>query len=416
MEGIIDELKSLIGSVDVKAYFVGGYVRDLLINRENGFISDDIDIIFSGDIERFIKVLKKNNFKIFILKAQLGIYRAIKEEIHIDIALLKGNSLYEDLVLRDFTINSIAMEINTGEIVDYFHGISHIKSRILKETKEGSIHNDPVRILRALRFALMHNLQIENTTLKSMLKESKKLLSSPKERLFIELMKIMKVDVNGNLESLLNKMQLQLNIKLQFETYNTYRNLLKTEEYKNKYSKIINGHRIGDFYLEPYIAVASILLDNLEDRKNNYEEVNNFCDKFGFPKAAQLLIKKILIGQEFIINNYEKDLEAIRIELYHYFKEAGNYFVYILLIAYCKIASYSNVGFEEYFYKFNKEFEKYSLCRNNKLLIPQEIIELTGIKGKTISEAIEFLDKEFYLERVKTKEEAKAAIIHHYLC
>lgn len=416
IEGIIAELKSLIISLDAKGYFVGGYVRDLLVNKESTFTSNDLDIIFRGDIEKFIRALKEKKFKIFTLKAELGIYRATKDGIQIDIALLKGNSLYQDLVLRDFTINSIAMEINTGEILDYFHGISHIKSRMLKETKVGSIYNDPVRILRALRFALMYNLQIEDTTLKSIIKESKKLLSSPKERLFIELMKIIKVDINGNLEALLSKIQVELNIKIQFKTYNIYRNLLKTEVYKNKYAKIIKGKKIGDYYLENYIAMASILLDNVEDRKNNYSAVNNFCDTFGFPKAAQLLIKKILIGHEFILNNYEKNLETMKVELYYYFKEVGNYLTYILFVTYCKIASSSNVEFEKYFYKFNKEFEKFSLCRNTKLISPQEIIELTGVKGKTISEAIEFLDKEVYLERVKTKEKAKMEVINKYLC
>lgn len=420
MKTIIEELKMIINAIEGQIYIVGGYVRDLIIYGENNGNSEDIDIIFCGDINGLIKALKKYNYKIFTLKAKLGIYRATRGKNHLDIALLKGNNLYKDLESRDFTINSICMNIQTGEIIDYFEGLSHINKRILKETSENSISTDPVRILRGLRFTIEYDMEIDYSTLNHIIEAIDKIKICPKERIFTEFMKIIKVDSKAKLGVLLqqikpligNGLTSKNNNMFSMQTYRVYKDFIENQLNLNQLNKKMMERKIGEFEIESFIAVSTILIDNIVESK----DIIKLNERFGFPKDAKELIIKSIKGGKFVINYYKEDLQNLKPELYDFFKEYGDYLPYILIVSYCKDVFSSNMKFEELFYKFNIEYMKYNSIKENRLLNAMDIIKLTGIKGRTISEAIEFIDKEVYFENIKTEEQVRKALIHKYLC
>ncbi|GAA0179697.1 CCA tRNA nucleotidyltransferase [Clostridium sediminicola] len=420
MEEIIKELKRIIDFIDGNIYIVGGYIRDLIKYGKNNINSDDIDIIFSGDIDYLIEALKDNNYKIFSLKASLGIYRAIKGKSHIDIALLKGDNLYKDLKSRDFTINSICMNIKNDEIIDYFNGVSHIKNGILKETSKNSINADPVRILRGLRFVIEYDLQIDKPTLNHIIEEIDKIETCPKERIFIEFMKIIKVDSEGILGVLLEQIKQHSGRKILYtdnkifcmRTYNIYKKFMKNKLNFNQIDNKVFNREIAEFEIELFLGVATILMDNTSDSNN----IIRYSEKLGVPKTGQELIIKIINGTKFVIDYYKKDLKCFKSELYDFFKGYANYLPYILIVSYCKDVFASNMRFEELLLKFNTEYIKFNAIKENKLLKSKDIIKLTGVKGRIISEAIELIDKEVYLGNIKTKEDASKVLIQKYLC
>src|SRR5690606_14110421 len=94
-----------------------------------------------------------------------------------------------DLERRDFTINSIAMDLN-GNFIDPFNGIKDIENKLIRMTNEKSFEEDPLRMLRAVQFQARFNFNIEEKTLETIQKNASKIKSISKERVLTELDKI----------------------------------------------------------------------------------------------------------------------------------------------------------------------------------------------------------------------------------
>ena len=154
-------------------YYVGGVVRDELLGVE----SLDVDYCYEGNAIEFAKdlnVVKTN--------ADFGTVRVLAENGEIDIASTRsetypkqghlplveniGCGLKEDLKRRDFTINALAKNTLTGEVIDYFNGIEDIKNKTLRVLHSESFKDDPSRIVRGLKFAVRFGFELESETLK----------------------------------------------------------------------------------------------------------------------------------------------------------------------------------------------------------------------------------------------------------
>ena len=150
----------------IKAYLVGGCVRDLLLKKRNC----DIDIVVEGDAIIFSAYLSKR----YNVKAHhYGQFKTatlfFPENIRIDLAtarkehyprpgmlpVVAAGPIYDDLFRRDFTVNAMAMSIHPSsfaEMVDYFGGYEDLKNKKIRILHEKSFLDDPTRILRAVRF------------------------------------------------------------------------------------------------------------------------------------------------------------------------------------------------------------------------------------------------------------------------
>lgn len=158
-----------------KLYYVGGCVRDEIL----GIPSLDFDICFEGDA---IDYVKSQNFKIIKTQEDIRTARVLLDDEEIDFASTRkeiypkqghlpvtteiGCTLKEDLIRRDFTINSIAKSVKTGEIFDPTGGLDDIKLKQLRVHHENSFKDDPTRILRALKFSLRFGFNLEENTKK----------------------------------------------------------------------------------------------------------------------------------------------------------------------------------------------------------------------------------------------------------
>ena len=174
---------------DIKAiYLVGGTIRDILSNIKQS----EPDIAISGDYKKFSILLSKIyngkvKFHPQFLSAQIILSKPnFKEDFHIDVNSLRtekyqspGNfpeikktkDIKRDLMRRDFTVNSIALEIscnNELSLIDPFEGLKDIKHKIIKILHNKSFIDDPTRIFRAINYKFKNQFEIDKETIKLM--------------------------------------------------------------------------------------------------------------------------------------------------------------------------------------------------------------------------------------------------------
>jgi poly(A) polymerase len=204
---IFKVISELAGQLNQETYVIGGFVRDLILKRS----SSDIDIVTIGSgIHLAEQVAKKlgpsiqvNVFKTFgtaMLKYQsleVEFVGARKESYNEDSRkpVVENGTLEEDQNRRDFTINALAICLNNdrfGELIDPFDGIQDIEDRIIRTPLEPGItfSDDPLRMMRAIRFATQLGFTIEGKTLEAIAQNKTRIQIVSKERIGEELNKI----------------------------------------------------------------------------------------------------------------------------------------------------------------------------------------------------------------------------------
>ena len=188
---IADKIKNNGG----RLYLVGGAVRDELLKRK----VHDEDFCITGLSretfeELFPNALKKGKF--------FGVYEIEHKEFalareekklgsgHKEFKISTGKEILieQDLARRDITINSIAKDVLTGEIIDPFNGEKDLKNRIIRATTK-AFKEDPLRVYRVARFAAQLEFDVEASTLKMMTSLKQELATLSKERVFEEFKK-----------------------------------------------------------------------------------------------------------------------------------------------------------------------------------------------------------------------------------
>ncbi len=204
-----NQVLKLIGDVagDMETYVVGGYVRDLIMKKT----SRDIDVVCVGSgIELARKVADRlpgkvnltvfKNFGTAQVKfndQEFEFVGARKESYRSDSRkpIVEDGTLEDDQNRRDFTVNALAICLNKdrfGKLVDPFDGIKDIKRKIIKTPLEPSVtfSDDPLRIMRAFRFAAQLNFDIEAVTFEAIMQNAERLRIISQERITDELNKM----------------------------------------------------------------------------------------------------------------------------------------------------------------------------------------------------------------------------------
>ncbi len=182
----LPEQMTLLGKIgyvaeylNMKVYLVGGVVRDLLLAQPN----QDIDIVVEGDAIEYARVFSQKFGKRYVYFSKFGTAIITLGGSHkIDVATartesysqpgilpeVEASTLKHDLYRRDFTINAMAVELDSarfGNFIDYFGGRRALQLKILKVLHNLSFIDDPTRILRAVRFEQRFGFRIESRTL-----------------------------------------------------------------------------------------------------------------------------------------------------------------------------------------------------------------------------------------------------------
>ncbi len=167
-------------------YLVGGYIRDIL----RGINSSDRDYIVSGDIRSFVNEIRKivGGTTVEFKKGDM-IRIALKDGLTFDFSKLIG-TLKEDLSKRDFTINAIAWSPEKG-IIDFYNGLEALKRKRIRSLSSENLISDPLRMLRAYRFAAEINGSIEKGTRDSIKTLNNNIKKVSSERITLELFNLL---------------------------------------------------------------------------------------------------------------------------------------------------------------------------------------------------------------------------------
>ena len=205
------ELLKLIGKMAddsaLRVYLVGGAVRDRIL----GIPNFDVDIVVEGDGIKFAKLLKKKlKADSYVAWDQFGTAELVIDDIKLEVATARSEK-YEknsrkptiepaaidmDLKRRDFTINTIAISLNNetfGELTDPFNGREDISKKMIRTPlqPEETFNEDPLRMLRAIRFSAQLGFEVHPDLYRAIRKEKERLSIVSQERVTAELFKIL---------------------------------------------------------------------------------------------------------------------------------------------------------------------------------------------------------------------------------
>ena len=210
-------ISSVADDLGVECYVVGGYVRDIFLERP----SDDIDVVVVGSGIEVASELKRRLGR----RAHLSVFRnfgtaqvkfwrqdpgGVRQEVEVEFVgarresyshnsrkpIVENGTLEDDQNRRDFTINAMAICLNQsrfGELVDPFDGIADLEDGIIATPLDPEItfSDDPLRMMRCIRFATQLNFQIEEATFEALQHMAERIRIVSGERIEVELNKIL---------------------------------------------------------------------------------------------------------------------------------------------------------------------------------------------------------------------------------
>jgi len=368
------KLISILNPINSKTHtqFVGGCVRKAI----EGKLTTDIDLATVYKPEKIKKILLKNNYKVLDSAIKYGSITTFSKNYKYEITSLRKdikpdgrhtkiqltNNWIEDSLRRDFTINAIYCD-KFGKIFDPLSGINDLKNKKINfiGSADLRIKEDYLRILRYIRFSLEYNSNIKDrNTIRIINKNIKFLKFISKERLFVELKKILE------LKNLLN-----INNK------NYFKKILN-QVYKIKFFDRLNRVEILNKKLRlnlNYLQILSILLVGY-NKKNIY-----FSKEFRLSNKDKDYLN--FIYEQFkLLKNKSYDYQTIRRQLYFYNKDLTLGFLNFI---FCIKKEINLKNFIKYIL-FIKKFKVPKFPISGDFLIKKGFKE-----GKTLGKKIEFL-------------------------
>jgi poly(A) polymerase len=202
-------ISEVLDSEEMEGYVIGGYVRDMLLDRKPG--GKDIDILVVGDgiaIARKVAKRAGRGKKVTIFK-NFGTAMFLHDDIEIEFVgarkesyrrdsrkpLVESGTLEDDQNRRDFTINALAASLSVrdfGKLIDPFNGLDDLRNGIIRTPldPDTTFSDDPLRMMRAVRFASQLGFTIEETTFDSITRNRGRIEIVSAERISTELNKI----------------------------------------------------------------------------------------------------------------------------------------------------------------------------------------------------------------------------------
>ncbi len=199
------KISDILSKNGYQAYLVGGSIRDILMNKNDlhdydiatDATPDDLKRIFKDAIafgEKFGTILviyKGFNFEITTFRTESD----YKDQRHPEkVVFIKD--IKEDLKRRDFTMNAIAFNMQSNDLIDIFGGQKDIKNKIIRCVGDPDLrfNEDPLRLIRAVRFYVQLHFDIEEDTYKSIKNNASKIVTVSKERIRDEFMRMLSFD------------------------------------------------------------------------------------------------------------------------------------------------------------------------------------------------------------------------------
>lgn len=472
---LVKNLLNYLSTCDFEIYLIGGFVRDLILQKS----SFDLDflIVDKDPVETGKQLANKFDGHSFLLDKETKTVRVVLNDENarnytFDFTSVIKSKLEEDFLRRDFTINALAIDLkNPDKLIDKFSGLNDLQEKKIKAIKTDNLSDDPLRFLRAFRFAAIFSGVIEEETLtfiSNNLSSFNEKVSN--ERVSVELWRMLDSDNSykyvrkmadiGLLEKIIPELtpcrKVTPNIFHHLWLFDHSIELIRTFEE--------NFHKIPDWakdelnkpfgsLLSPtkksVTKLASLLHDigkpvTWEIKQVDGNEKHTF---YGHDKLGAQIVKEV--GERLKFSNSIIDFLSKLVNyhlrpfqlsqgnapitdraLYRFFRDLGEDTPSLLMLAFSDL--YATVG-----PKVTKEdlsngeklllflFEKYKdhidikkeKAKKPKLLDGNEIMQLTGMKpSKKLGDIIKELDEVIGIGEITTKEEAKNWIKQKYNC
>jgi len=373
-----DRYNSIIfkASREGELYLVGGYVRDIL----RGVYSTDRDYIVGDDIKNFINKIKET-IKGSVIEFKKGetVRIALNDRVTFDFSKTIG-TIEEDLSKRDFTINSLAWSPDTG-IIDLFKSSEDIKNRRIRTLSGKNLAADPLRMLRAYRFASEFNGSIEERTRKAIKMFHNRIKQVAHERITFELFNLL------NSENPARYLKMALYDRLLKDIL--FISDKKLEHNIKAISRLeVKLHKLP---LKVKVQLKQIFSQNLT-RKGLLRLVlllrQNGLMLLGTGiKMSNKIIKRIMIIHK-ELSEFKKD------ELFNIFLESKEAATDILILK----------GRIDLF----REYERFKRIWKKNLLSPLEVARIANIgEGPRLGKAIVELKRAQFEKKIKNKADAK---------
>lgn len=196
---LLATVREFLGARGVKAYLVGGTVRDALLARER----HDLDLAVVGETAPLARAFADALGAVFyLMDAEFDVARVIvkgePDEI-VDFVRMRGETIESDLATRDFTINAMAADAATWrgdatEVIDPFNGRADLAARRVRVVSDRVFIHDAVRLLRAVRLQAELGFELDEHTQVLMRRAARRLTTAPQERVRDEFMRILVAD------------------------------------------------------------------------------------------------------------------------------------------------------------------------------------------------------------------------------
>ena len=301
----IIEIAHVIKQNGGRLYLVGGAVRDSLLNRP---IYDEDYCVVGIERDKFIElfpksILRGKSFEVFDLEGKEFALARTEKKIgkghkNFEITTGKNITIEEDLKRRDITINAVAKDVLTNEMIDPFDGVKDIKNRIIRAIGD-SFLEDPLRVYRVARFASELQFKVEEKTLKYMNELRQELDTLSKERIFVEFRKALSSDRPSIFfNTLKNAKVLDIHFKEIYDLIGSLQPLKyhpEGDSYNHTMIAVDNSVRLTDNVLIRYACLVHDLGKGLTPKEEyphhhghaakGVEPVRNLSDRIGVPTA-----------------------------------------------------------------------------------------------------------------------------------
>lgn len=184
-------LPEILRALPRDCFLAGGCVRDLVLGQAPG----DYDVAVRGDVTATVAAFAAQSGQkiVDLSNERFKLWRLVGQGLQVDFVPLNGDTLAEDLGRRDFTINAMAYEPYSRTFTDLHDGLAHLREKRIVMVSPAVFVNDPLRLLRAFRFAAALDFTIDATT-RAMISEHAYLAGEPSaERILVELTKLLAV-------------------------------------------------------------------------------------------------------------------------------------------------------------------------------------------------------------------------------
>ncbi len=466
MNRLIKRLKRFGKERSKEIFLVGGFLRDILLERE----TVDFDLVVKGRCLSFAREFSRIiGGSFIILDEDNRVYRVVVKKrgsiCNFDFSQMRGEKITDDLGMRDFTIDAIALNLNIwaggflsrSNLIDPYDGLKDLRNKRIRMVKQDVFKNDPLRMLRAYRLAGILGFNIVPSTKRQIGIDYKMIRMSSAERIQFELFKILEIkrsspiivrmEKRGVLGEIMPEIKFMKRARKHYyhkgglwehsiESLRSYEDICENlNRYFPKVSEYVKEHlsrEVSSGVSRESILKLAVLFHDIGKPKTmrirngrvryfghsevGADAIKKMAERLKFSRNMGVILSKV-IGQHMRPSNLNDQKDVTDRACYRFFRDLGDEAIDILIVSLADRYSYMNVSKYKEEIGEHRRFVNLMLERNflrKKQISPKPLLrggEIMGLldieQGPMVGQLIERLLEAQAIEKVRSKREAR---------